>query len=231
MAVDSWAGLQAVDNRRGVSITLVREAFKTSAYGCAMIRVSTICLLGLLNTISEASESRPLFSFRAPDSAQQWVCVNDGVMGGRSDGRFIMDDLGFLRFYGRLSLANNGGFASIRSRNRQISLREGDTLILKVRGDGRQYNLNLYPQRRRMAFSYRASFATKQGEWTEVRIPLNDFAATSFGRVVRGAVLRPDQISGLGISLSDKKPGFFRLDVKDVRVQNEEPRVVARPEK
>lgn len=165
-----------------------------------------------------ADESRSLFSFASPKAAQQWSNVNDGVMGGRSDGRFEINAEGFLRFYGNLSLANNGGFTSVRSRGGDLSLSEGDTLVLKVRGDGRKYNLNLYPRQRRMAFSYRASFQTKQGEWTEIRVPLTKFTATSFGRTVRGATLRPRDISAVGISLSDKKPGFFRLDVRSVSV-------------
>lgn len=29
-----------------------------------------------------------LFAFDTPDAAKEWVAVNDGVMGGVSDGRF-----------------------------------------------------------------------------------------------------------------------------------------------
>ena len=31
---------------------------------------------------------RPLFDFTGPEAAQQWQAVNDGVMGGVSEGRF-----------------------------------------------------------------------------------------------------------------------------------------------
>jgi len=39
--------------------------------------------------------------------------VNDGVMGGVSDGRFRVTERQTLEFYGTLSLENNGGFASV----------------------------------------------------------------------------------------------------------------------
>lgn len=38
-------------------------------------------------TLAE-EETRTLFSFDSPESAERWQTVNDGVMGGRSDGRF-----------------------------------------------------------------------------------------------------------------------------------------------
>lgn len=42
-----------------------------------------------------------------------WRSVNDGVMGGLSAGGMEQSDEG-LKFVGRLSLENNGGFSSAR---------------------------------------------------------------------------------------------------------------------
>ena len=64
-----------------------------------------------------------------------------------------------------------------------------------------------------MAFSYRAKFRTQKDEWIEVRIPMNEFVATSFGRVVRNQELDPAEVNGLGILLGDKKPGAFQLEI------------------
>ncbi len=51
-------------------------------------------------------------------------------------------------------------------------------------------------------------------------VPLEDFIPTSFGRQVQGmGPVVPDQISGLGFMLSDKKPGKFRMQVEWVRVE------------
>lgn len=166
----------------------------------------------------QASTMRTLFSFNDLTSTRNWQAVNDGVMGGRSDGRFRVNQFKNLEFFGNLSLANNGGFASVRSRGVPLSLRAGDSIVLKVRGDGREYTFNLYTPTRQMAFSYRASFKTKPGEWTEVRIPLSKFVATSFGRVVNNLQLKPEQVSGVGILLGDKKPGGFKLEIESISV-------------
>ena len=92
--------------------------------------------------------------------------------------------------------------------------------MLKVKGDGRKYTFNAYVPRRRMAFSYRVEFNTKKDQWTEVRIPLDQLVATSFGRVVRGASLNPAEVNSVGILLGDKKAGAFEILVKAIEVES-----------
>ncbi|MCU0709041.1 MAG: CIA30 family protein [Pirellula sp.] len=171
---------------------------------------------------NDADEGQVLFNFDNAEAVRQWQTVNDGVMGGRSDGRIKMTADKTMEFYGTLSLENNGGFASVRTRPRKLELRKGDTLIARVRGDGRQYNLNLYVPGRRTAFSYRADFETKKDEWIEIEFPLAGFEATSFGRVVPNQPLEPSEINGLGILLGDKKPGPFKLEVEWIQVRRAE---------
>jgi NADH dehydrogenase [ubiquinone] 1 alpha subcomplex assembly factor 1 len=162
---------------------------------------------------------RPLVDFAGPDAAQKWQAVNDGVMGGVSDGRFKITDDETLEFLGTLSLENNGGFASVRTKPTELDIQAGDTLVVRVKGDGRDYVLNLYTKSRRMAFSYRAPLPTTKDEWTQVEIPLADFIPTAFGRRVQGmGPVEPDQINGLGFMLSDKKPGTFQMQVEWVKV-------------
>ena len=168
--------------------------------------------------MAEAPQA-PLFAFTSPDAAVAWQTVNDGVMGGVSDGRLRITERRTLEFYGTLSLENNGGFASVRSRPRPLGLRTGDTLVARVRGDGREYQLNLYTSGRMTAFSYRAPVTTRAGEWIEVAVPLDRFEATSFGRVLRGAgPVDPRSITSVGFLLAEKTPGPFALEVEWIKV-------------
>jgi monofunctional biosynthetic peptidoglycan transglycosylase len=179
-----------------------------------------VCLLGQIAT-QEAL--RPLLDFTGPDTAQNWQAVNDGVMGGVSDGRFRIAPDKTLEFFGTLSLENNGGFASVRTKPMDLDIKAGDTIVARVKGDGREYVLNIYTKSRRMAFSYRAPLPTTKDEWTEVRVPLADFIPTAFGRRVQGmGPVEPDQINGLGFMLSDKKPGKFKMQVEGVKVERGE---------
>lgn len=76
----------------------------------------SISALILLALSSQVATDERLFGFDSPDAAQQWQAVNDGVMGGISDGRFRITADQTMEFSGTLSLENNGGFASVRSR-------------------------------------------------------------------------------------------------------------------
>ena len=179
------------------------------------------CLALLIVTSAMAEDKpMPLLDFTGADSDKQWQTVNDGVMGGVSEGNFKITDAKTLEFFGTLSLANNGGFASVRSKSRKLGLEKGDTLVAKVRGDGREYTLNLYPNRSRTAFAYRATVQTEKDEWIEIRVPLAEFEATSFGRVVKEAgAVNPEEINSVGFLLGDKKAGPFKMEVEWIKVE------------
>ena len=179
-------------------------------------------VLALLMATTAMAEDTliPLFDFTEADPAKQWQTVNDGVMGGVSEGKFKITDAKTMEFFGTLSLANNGGFASVRTKGKKLSLEKGDTLVAKIRGDGRQYMLNLYPNKQRMAYSYRATVQTKKDEWIEVKVPLEKFEATSFGRIVKNAgLVKPEEINSLGFMLGDKKAGPFKMEIEWIKVE------------
>ena len=174
-------------------------------------------MLCLMATVSVAeAEQRFLFRFDQPESSKQWQSVNDGVMGGRSDGRFRISEDKTMEFFGTLSLENNGGFASVRARGGNLALKQDDVIVARIRGDGREYNINLYSQRNR--YSYRQSFKTKEGEWIEVEFPLDKFSATWRGQRFPNEKLDPSTLTGLGFLLGDKKPGPFKLEVEWIKV-------------
>jgi monofunctional biosynthetic peptidoglycan transglycosylase len=161
-----------------------------------------------------------LFDFSAADTAKQWQTVNDGVMGGVSEGEFKITDNKTLEFFGTISLKNNGGFASVRTKAKKLGLQKGDTLVAKVKGDGREYTLNLYLNKPLVAYSYRATVPTKKDEWIEVSIPLENTEATWFGRAVKDAgQIDPQKINAVGFMLGDKKAGPFKLEIEWVKVE------------
>jgi NADH dehydrogenase [ubiquinone] 1 alpha subcomplex assembly factor 1 len=177
-------------------------------------------LMAISSQVATEEALRPLLDFAGPEAAQKWQAVNDGVMGGVSDGRFKITDAGTLEFFGTLSLENNGGFASVRTKPTELDIKAGDIIVVRVKGDGREYMLNLYTNSRRRAFSYRAPLSTTKDEWTEVKVPLEDFIPTAFGRRVQGmGPVEPSQINGLGFMLADKKPGTFQMKVEWVKVE------------
>jgi monofunctional biosynthetic peptidoglycan transglycosylase len=185
---------------------------------------STVLLLVWGSLLMADDTPKVLFDFTGADAAKEWQTINDGVMGGVSEGKVKISDQKTLDFFGTLSLENNGGFASVRSKAKKLGLEKGDVLVARVRGDGREYSMNLYVPRPLIAFSYRSTVQTKKDEWIEVKLPLDKFEATSFGKVVKDAgPVDPQEVNGLGFLLGDKKAGRFKLEVEWIKVVRAKP--------
>ena len=178
-------------------------------------------LLGLIsNAIASEPATKPIAEFSAPSEAIQWNSTNDGVMGGVSEGSLRVTNNKTLVFFGNLSLANNGGFTSIRARPADLNLDGCDTMAIRIKGDGRTYYLNLRTSSGNRAGSYRAPFETDKNTWQVVRIPLSEFGYTAYGRRVAGTgPLQADKIQSVGFTLSDKQAGPFRLEVDWIRAE------------
>ena len=65
-----------------------------------------------------------------------WQIVNDGVMGGLSKGNVEHTSDNIMHFWGTLSLDNNGGFSTVRSRGVNFDLSNDLGLLMRVKGDG-----------------------------------------------------------------------------------------------
>jgi monofunctional biosynthetic peptidoglycan transglycosylase len=149
----------------------------------------------------------------------EWFPVHDGVMGGVSSGNFQSTE-GMGVFSGVLSLENNGGFASVRFLPEAADLSAFDSLVLRVRGDGRSYQLRLRDSRRFDGVAYRAEFDTRADEWIELSLPLNDFEPTFRGRrVPEAGPLDRRRIEQITLMIADKKPGPYRLEIEWVRAR------------
>jgi NADH dehydrogenase [ubiquinone] 1 alpha subcomplex assembly factor 1 len=156
--------------------------------------------------------------FDGRPSEPQWIAVNDDVMGGRSQGGPAVVG-GHLQFRGMLSLANNGGFSSIRTTGMDFDLSGAGSIVMRVRGDGRTYQLRLATDARHrgLRVSYGGEFATRAGQWIEVRIPFDALQPTVRGRRLDGPAFNPANARELGLLIGDKREGPFALDVAWLR--------------
>ena len=156
-----------------------------------------------------------VFDFR--QSAEPWRSINDGVMGGLSSSAMTRQEGGAL-FEGVVSLENNGGFASVRSRPEEHDLSAFDGIALRVRGDGKTYSVRLRTSAAFDGVSYQTTAETVAGEWTELRLPFSAFRPVFRGRQVPGhPELDPARIKTFGLLIADKQEGPFRLGLEWIR--------------
>ncbi len=165
-----------------------------------------------MNALADES-GKLVFDFSIPTNANVWQVVNDDVMGGVSSSRFeLTNDVAVFR--GEVSLENNGGFASVRSRPALHDMKGCDAFVIRVRGDGRRYKFTARTDRTFDSAIYQVTFATKKGAWEEHRLLLRDFVPTFRGRVLTGEPpLDPANVTSLGFLISDKQEGSFRLEI------------------
>ena len=162
-------------------------------------------------------EQDMLIHFRA-DRPGPWTAVHDRVMGGASRGGIRLTERGTGLFTGVISLANRGGFASVRTVPGRTDLSGCDGLELRARGDGRTYQLRLRTDDSLDGIAYRAEFATREGEWITVRLPFDLFRPTFRGRKPRDAPpLDVSRIRQAGFLLADGQAGPFALEIDFVR--------------
>lgn len=155
-----------------------------------------------------------LADFHDANEAARWRPTDDVVMGGQSSSAMLAGD-GVGIFAGELSLERGGGFASVRRREQVVDLSACDAIELRVRGDGKRYKLNLRTSDSFDGVVYQAAFETQPGTWLTAELSLADFAPRFRGRPASGMLDRA-HVSSLGLLISDRQSGPFRLEVEAI---------------
>lgn len=145
----------------------------------------------------------------------QWGVTNDDVMGGVSTSNISVSKENVLIFSGEVSLENNGGFASLRSPIDDFDLSAFKGFLLKVKGDGKTYNLSFRQTKYFTGFNYTHKFQTEKDIWQVVKLSFSEFKLNYYGREVSNFE-PPDKsnINQISILISDKQQGPFKLEIE-----------------
>tara|TARA_Y100001934_G_C11951249_1_gene585015 strand:- start:42 stop:599 length:558 start_codon:yes stop_codon:yes gene_type:complete len=138
-----------------------------------------------------------------------WAVINDDVMGGRSSSTIRFVD-GNIVFRGELN-TNGGGFVSFRTAQQTWDLSDRVLVKVRVRGDGRRYQLRLHTKTTGIA--YKSQFQTHANRWQVVAAQISTFKATRRGREQAMPPPRPEDIVGFGLLLADAKDGPFQVEL------------------
>lgn len=136
-----------------------------------------------------------------------WVVLNDTVMGGRSSAQ-IEQQRKSTRFTGIVSTENNGGFASMRTRN-TLDLSNNTTVQLEVTGTDATVQFVVWMGQGANLY-YATPIAVNSGIQS---IDFADFTSKSYGRVVAAPSLdkRNRQKVSVGLLVGNGFEGPFEL--------------------
>jgi monofunctional biosynthetic peptidoglycan transglycosylase len=155
-----------------------------------------------------------IFDFHSKNTCGNWQTINDVVMGGLSNSKFVILEEGSASFNGFVSLENNGGFASVKTFPQNFYFEGYSGILLRVKGDGKNYNFRLKTDSELDGINYQLKFLTKNNKWEEIRLPFSDFAPTFRGRLISPApVIDLKSIKQIGFLIGDKQEGKFNLQI------------------
>lgn len=158
-----------------------------------------------------------LFDFSDPRSVDAWRAIDDRVMGGVSRSRLRHDRAGHAVFEGDVSLAQNGGFASVRSSPGERGQAGATTCLIEARGEPKQFKLSLLTDDGFDSINYQASFAPDTNHWQTISLPISSFLASFRGRDVQGVpALDPARIRQVGLMIAGRQAGPFALDIRRI---------------
>lgn len=168
-------------------------------------------------TLFIPTKMESIYSFTSQNTVGDWRIVNDGVMGGISKSSLLLTSSGHGKFAGHVSLANNGGFASIQL-NKKIGLTtENKFVLIRVKGDGKQYEFRIKAKASQNA-SYVHPFSTT-GEWQLIKLPLAEFYPQFFGRILNSPNFNFQTIEQLSFLIANKREEDFELLIDFIGVE------------
>lgn len=173
-------------------------------------------MIQLCNLILALVSLMVLSDFSANSTVEGWYVVNDGVMGGLSEGAFSVHQEGYAVFEGDVSLENNGGFTSVRHDFETRSIKGKKVMKITLKGDGKNYQFRTREEGGRFQFKY--GFETS-GEWETIEIPLQEMTPTWRGRRPNVPNFSGKTIQQVGFLIANKKNESFKLLIKKIWVE------------
>lgn len=156
-------------------------------------------------------------TFDTADAVRGWAAIDDRVMGGVSRSRLRHEAAGHAVFEGTVSLARNGGFASVRSAAGAWGQAGARECVIEARGDGHEYKLCLFTDDGFDTVSHQAAFTPEADTWCRVHLQITAFKASFRGRAATGAAaLDPARIRQLGLIIAGGQAGRFALALRSI---------------
>lgn len=178
--------------------------------------MKAIIILLCISTMIQ-DNSPVIYDFKNANSTSGWNVVDDGVMGGLSQGNLSINDEGNGRFHGFVTTENNGGFSSIRHDFKRKNVSEYKHIIIKVKGDGKDYQFRI-KEKSSQRYSYITTFETT-GEWQTIKLPLSSFYPSFRGYTLNKPNFAGDEMEEIAILIGNKKKEAFSLEIESILLE------------
>ncbi len=161
-----------------------------------------------------------MINFGTKNGANSWRVVNDGVMGGLSQGEVRLAENSVI-FEGKVSLENNGGFSSYRSPVQNMDLSAYQKVIIRYKSQGIACDFTLATSTQFYRPNFKARLAKNTSAWQVSEFSLREIPAFQLGRPLNYTLSEEDlsRVLRLGFITGEKKAGPFRLEIDYIRFE------------
>jgi len=163
------------------------------------------------------ANSMVIFDFHKDSNLSEWQTVNDDVMGGISDSKIYLNEVGNAIFEGNVSLENNGGFAMVMYSFEQMNVGNYSKVVIRLKGDGKRYQFRIKTNSRDY-YSYITYFDTT-GDWQTIAINLEDMHPSFRGRKLDKPNYPKIKAEHIAFLISNKKEENFKLELDKIELQ------------
>lgn len=203
----------------------------------------------VLTKVKDPLTTKPatLFEFRTADDLGMWKTFADSVFGGKSSAMLehsgpLQNFASFRGVYSReigekaSPRLKRSGFVGMTGRYNglYIDLESYQSVVYRVRGDGRAYLANIRTDNWVVGDTaediWQAVLLSSGNEnkenngWQDVEVPLDAFVLTWRGKVVEQPVeMNRTKVTGMGISLlgnDEQKEGPYNLDIEWIKARH-----------
>jgi hypothetical protein len=164
------------------------------------------------------AQEQLIYDFNSNDNLKNWTIVNDGVMGGLSSSSMNLSTEGYGVFTGKISLKNNGGFASVRHFTNMSNVGNYKYINLKVRGNPSTFQFRL-KKKREDYYSYVNTFEVTP-TWKTVKLEISAFYPTYRGRSLDLPNFEAESIEEITFLIGNKVVEEFKLEIDKIFLSN-----------
>ena len=185
------------------------------------MKISAFLLL--FTSLLNPSGTHLVFDFgSSPNKTSDWIMISDRIMGGVTQSKLEYND-NAMRLSGSISLANYGGFASVKTKFNAYDLSGYKGVKIRFKATNQQFAFTLEASRYWTYPYFKGDFSRKKDNtWEEAVIYFSDFKEYQIGDPT-GEKLPQSTLKNivrLGIITTEKKEGPFSIEVDSIEFIN-----------
>ncbi|MEM1340015.1 MAG: CIA30 family protein [Bacteroidota bacterium] len=175
------------------------------------MKASILMIIGLVSLLSMNNIK---FDFGSDKDGRDWEILNDGVMGGLSKGKLELDK-NSIKFTGKASLDNYGGFTSVKSHFGLYDLSGSSKVKIRYRTLGQSISLSLENNMKFYRAYFKLLLVDTEGDWTVNELYIKEFKQFNLGQASNEKISNAflSGVKRIGFITSEKKEGDFMVEI------------------